>query len=109
MAWVLALGVSAGYLINKNRTMQGIVETAVAKYEDDAAEPATGGVTTAELRATRLDTTHHKIGAFHQDTPEEQRVVLTSKQQEMLSTMHSFESGPGSFGAISVPPGSHAF
>lgn len=104
MAWLLALGVSAGYLINKNRTMQSMVETAVAKYNEDAiVEPATDGVTTAEIRATRKADPYHTIGQYHVDATSEMRTDITSEQQSMLNAMRSFEAGAGKFDAVLDP------
>ena len=42
-AWIVGLAIAAGYLINKNLTVQSRLTQAEAEYQG-AAKPATGGV-----------------------------------------------------------------
>lgn len=48
-AWVVALGLSAGYLINKNVQMRSRLHESMTK-SNAAAHPATDGPPTAEIR-----------------------------------------------------------
>ena len=48
-AWVIALGLSAGYLINKNLTMKHKLEERMTTYQQNA-QPATDGPPTAVIR-----------------------------------------------------------
>ena len=50
--WMLGLGLSAGYLINKNLTMQHRLQERVEEY-NSAAEPSTSGLTSREIRAVK--------------------------------------------------------
>ena len=60
---VMGLGIATGYLVSKNRVIKHQIDNAVAGYEG-SAEPATDGVTSAEIRSTRKLTNHVKFGDF---------------------------------------------
>ena len=48
-AWVIALGVAVGYLTQRKQVVQSRLDAAAAQFEG-AAEPADGGITSAQLR-----------------------------------------------------------
>ena len=49
-AWIIGLGVSIGYLLNKNSKMTSNIDNALAKYETAlSANGTTGGTTSAEI------------------------------------------------------------
>ena len=50
-AWIIGLGVSIGYLLNKNSKMTSNIDNALAKYETAlSANGTTGGTTSAEIQ-----------------------------------------------------------
>ena len=48
-AWVVMLGIGAGYLINKKMIMQGQLQQSVDEFQNSAL-PSDNGVTSAEIR-----------------------------------------------------------
>jgi hypothetical protein len=54
-AWVIALALSAGYLINKNLQVKSQLEQASTKFHSQDAEPAEPGPTSQEIRSKQQD------------------------------------------------------
>ena len=86
-AWVLGLLLGAGYLF-KNHKLPAL---AVAESEyQGAANPATDGVTTAELRATRKDISHTEDSDFNSKLPQAERNVLLEAQGRQRDEVAAF-------------------
>ena len=90
--WVIGLGLAAGYLINKNGVIQGQLESAVAEH-NSAAKPATGGVTSAEVRSVlrRVDD-HVKYGDMNTDLSRSEMDRLASNQESAARQVQQFDS-----------------
>ena len=78
-AWLVGLGVAAGYLINKNHAISSRLDTSIAKY-NSAAEPATGGVTSAEVRSAYKRIDHVKYGDMNPDLPRSEMDALVERE-----------------------------
>ena len=53
-AWVIGLGISIGYLLNKNHKLTSRIQDAVAGYENEhSANGTTGGSTAAEIKQVK--------------------------------------------------------
>ena len=90
-AWIIGLALAAGYLINKNVTVRTQLEDASAEYHSTAA-PATGGVTSAEVRKTWRDTDHTRFGEMTEQLPEAQKRELDQKVQAQQAAVESFDA-----------------
>ena len=91
-AWVIALGLGAGYLINKNVLITNQLAESVEKF-NSAAKPATGGVTSAEVRAAHKRTDHVKYGDMSTDLSRQQMDALHQKRLAAASEAEQFDSG----------------
>ena len=91
--WIVALGLAAGYLINKNVTIKNQLHESVEKFQS-GARPATGGVTSAEVRTAHKRTDHVKYGDMNTDLPREQMDSLHSAQMAAASQAEQFDAGP---------------
>jgi hypothetical protein len=91
-AWVIGLGLSAGYLINKNVSIKTQLETSATQY-NSAAKPATGGVTSAEVRKAYKSKEHVKYGDMNTDLPKKQQEGLDRKQQDLAEEAYVYDAG----------------
>ena len=92
-AWVVALGLGAGYLINKNTIIQDKLAESVAAF-NSSAKPATGGVTSSEVRDAYKRTDFVKYGDMNADLPKKQMDALLEKERVRESDVERFDAGP---------------
>jgi hypothetical protein len=95
-AWIVGLGLAAGYLINKNIAVRARLDDATAEY-NKAAKPATGGVTSAEVRKAWRNTDFTRYGDMSEDLAQSQKMELDRKVQDQQSVVEQYD-------ASSVPP-----
>ena len=90
--WVIALGLSAGYLINKNMVISKQLDDSVAEF-NSAAKPATGGVTSAEVRNAHKRTDHVKYGDMNSELPKQEMDALVAGEVRAASAVEQFDQG----------------
>ena len=90
-AWVIALGLGAGYLINKNTVIQDKLAESVAAF-NSGAKPATGGVTSSQVREAYKRTDFVKYGDMNTDLPREQQEHLAAKERARASDVEQFDA-----------------
>ena len=61
-AWVIGLGVAAGYLVNKNQMVVSRIDNAVAHYSGGDKRESTGGSSSVEIDKAKLIPLNHAIG-----------------------------------------------
>ena len=91
-AWVIAVGLGAGYLINKNVVLKNQLDESVTKF-NTAAKPATGGVTSAEVRSAWKRTDHVKYGDMNTVLPKSEMDGFIRKQENDAAEVEKFEVG----------------
>jgi len=90
--WIVGLGAAALYLFNKNTQLVGRLEHAVDQYYD-AATPATDGVTSAEIRATRaVPDAYHTYGDMNAAAPKERQLELEARRAQAAEEVEQFNS-----------------
>ena len=89
--WVIGLGLAAGYLINKNLAIQGQLESSVAEYQS-AAKPATGGVTSEEVRNAWKRTDYVKYGDMNTDLSRSEMDKLVKMESTAASEVEMYDS-----------------
>lgn len=94
-AWVIGLGLAAGYLINKNLQVSGLIDKAQQNYNNSAA-PSTDGATSSEVRAAWANTDFVKYGDMQEDMPKSQKDLLVARTEQQRQTIESYETPPGS-------------
>lgn len=94
-AWVVGLGLAAGYLVNKNVAIKHQLEESVEEF-NSAAKPATGGVTSAEVRAThrRVDD-YTNYGDMNAALPKKRMDELRSRQVAVAGEAEQFDAAQG--------------
>ena len=94
-AWVIALGLSAGYLINKKLQMTERIEEHVKVYQEQA-KPADPGPTTETIRTVQRTVPdgdkYQDINV--QDLNRKQVAVLTSAREKAHQEVAAYEQGP---------------
>lgn len=93
-AWIIGLAISAGYLINKNLAVQSRLTEAEAEY-NSAAKPATGGVTSAEVRTAWKNTDFSTFGDFNSDWSQSEKRKVVAREAAAAESVQTFESGAG--------------
>ncbi len=93
-AWVIALGLGAGYLINKNLQIASRLETSVAEFEQ-AAKPAEG-LTSQEVRQVQRTV---PIGDRYQDMnlqdlSSADAKALVQERERAHQEVQEYEAGP---------------
>lgn len=89
--WVAGLAVAAAYMMNKNMTeVKSQLDSAENKY-NSAAKPATGGVTSKEIRKSWANTDFVKYGDMSEDLTKAQRNALDEKVQAQQALVEKFE------------------
>ena len=96
---VMGLGIATGYLVSKNRVIKHQIDNAVAGYEG-SAEPATDGVTSAEIRSTRKLTNHVKFGDFKESLPIKERDAVLAQQSAAAKAVDDFNGSAPSIQGI---------
>ena len=91
-AWVIGLGVAAGYLMQRKQVMQDGLTESVAQFQN-AAKPATDGVTTAEIRKTYNQPTFDRD--FHDDLPKSEIQALQSAQTSREKAEKEWDAAQG--------------
>jgi|TARA_Y100000389_G_scaffold200801_1_gene242026 polyhydroxyalkanoate synthesis regulator phasin len=94
-AWVVGLGLAAGYLVNKNVVLKNQLAESVQEF-NSAARPATGGVTSEEVRAThrRVDD-HVKYGDMNAALSKKRMDKLYSDEQAAARDAEQFDAAQG--------------
>ena len=94
-AWVIALGLSAGYLINKNLKMTERLEQQV-KVVNEQSKPSTSGLESEEIRdVQRKVPDADKYADMNiQDLSRERVALLTSARESAHAQAVEFERGP---------------
>lgn len=88
-AWGIGLALGAAYLVNKKFHLDGRLQQAVAEFEG-AADPATDGVTSAEIRAShRQPATRSEV--YNQKLPKEERNILEAKAAAAAQEVKAFD------------------
>lgn len=92
-AWVVALGLSAGYLINKNLVMGSRLAESITTY-NTAVKPATDGPPTREIR--RVQRTIPDADKYQdmnlQDLSAQDVKELTQVQAQAHQTVSAYET-----------------
>lgn len=93
-AWVIALGLSAGYLINKNLKMTEKIEQQV-KVHQEQAKPADPGPATETIRNVQRQVPDgDKYQDMNlQDLSRERVAKLTQERERAHSEVAAFEQG----------------
>ena len=89
-AWVIALGLAAGYLINKNMVISGRLDQAISEF-NSAAKPSTSGVTSAEVRTAWKRTDHVKYGDMNSDLPRKEMDTLAAGEEKAAQEVQQFD------------------
>ncbi|MAH41471.1 MAG: hypothetical protein CMO41_04410 [Verrucomicrobiales bacterium] len=94
-AWVIALGLSAGYLMTKNLQMQKKLDEQI-KIHHEQAEPAKPGPTTERIRdVQRTVPDADKYQDMNiQDIDRERVKELTQAREQAHQEVAAFEQGP---------------
>ena len=93
--WVVGLGLAAGYLVNKNVAIKDQLDQSIEKF-NSAAKPATGGVTSAEVRATHRRVDDHTIyGDMNAAITRREKDELHRQQTQASDEVARYESGEG--------------
>ena len=100
-AWVIGLGLAAGYLVNKNMVMKSQLEQSVANF-NSAAKPATGGVTSKEVRSAHNTTTYEVYGDMNTDLSRGEMDTILKKQATAASEVERFDAGPSAPQVVGV-------
>ena len=90
-AWIIGLALAAGYLINKNISVRTQLEDASAEY-NKAAKPATGGVTSSEVRQAWRNTAFTRFGDMAEDLAESQKMELDRKVQVQREAVEQYDA-----------------
>jgi len=94
-AWVVGLGLAAGYLVNKNVVLKNQLDESVEEF-NSAARPATGGVTSSEVRATHRRVDDHTIyGDMNAALPKKRMDELRSRQLAASEETEQFDAAQG--------------
>lgn len=92
-AWVLGLGLAAGYLMNKKMlSIHSLLEEAENNYQG-VKKPATDSVTTAELRGARSDIRFARFGDMSEKIPTSEKLDLEDQQKRMQQAAREFDAG----------------
>ena len=91
-AWIFGLALAAGYLINKNMTLQSVLDKAESDFQG-AAKPATGGVTTAEVRNAWKSTDYATYGDFNSDWSKQDVMGVVQAEMRQKGVAQNFEDG----------------
>lgn len=94
-AWVIALGLGAGYLINKNLTMSQRIDESVKEYQ--SAAPQEGdGLSSEHVRQVqrRLPDADRYDSMNLDDLPPSDVRVLQRQREAAHQEVVEFESGP---------------
>lgn len=89
-AWVVLLGLGAGYLINKKMIMQGQLEESVNAYQN-AAEPSDNGITTAEIRTSQKSLSSVKYGDMNERLPKSEMDQLLLQQKQAAEQVQAYD------------------
>ena len=101
MAWVIALGISAGYLMSKNQQMHNQLNESVREF-NEAAKPATDGPASQEIRHVQASVPlADRFQDFNlQDLSKQQCQALVDQRQQAAQEIVSYENPPGSLPPI---------
>ena len=94
-AWVIALGLSAGYLVNKNLQMTERLEQQVKVHQEEA-KPADPGPTSEAIRTVqRTVPDADKYQDMNmQDLDKERVKLITTERERAHQRVVQFEEGP---------------
>ena len=92
-AWVIGLGLSAGYLINKNLAMDARLQETV-KEHNQSAKPATDGPPTEEIRQVQrsLPIADRYQDMNLQDLSRQDADALAKEQEAQHQSVSSYEA-----------------
>ena len=90
-AWVVALGLAAGYLINKNMVIKGQLEQSVVEH-NSAARPSASGVTSSEVRAAWKSLDGVKYGDMNTDLPKTQMDSIAASAMAAAGEVAQFDA-----------------
>lgn len=101
-AWVIALGLGAGYLINKNLQIARQIETSVAEYQS-TAKPAEG-LSSAEVRQVQrtVPVADRYEDMNLQDLSRADAQGLVEARERAHQEVAAYESGPAIQGVYLV-------
>ena len=95
-AWVIGLGISIGYLMNKNHKLTSRIEDAVAGYENEhSANGTTGGSTSVEIKQVKNITSSVNCADINALLNGGDVSKITSAQEAASASVLSFDN-PGS-------------
>jgi len=94
-AWIVGLALAAGYLINKNLQVSGLLDKAERVY-NGAAKPSTDGVTSDEVRSAWANTDFTKFGDMQEDLAASQKLSLAAKTENQRALVEAYDAPPGS-------------
>lgn len=89
--WVVGLALAAGYLINKNIQVRGKLEDSKAEYHS-TAKPATGGVTTSEVRSAWANTDFTRYGDMSEDLTQSQKESLDARVVAQKEAVEQYDA-----------------
>ena len=93
-AWVVMLGIGAGYLINKKVIMQGQLQQSVNEFQNSAL-PSDNGVTSAEIRTTHNRVDHVKYGDMNERLPRNEMEQLLQQQKSAAAQVQAYDEASG--------------
>lgn len=90
--WVLALGVSAGYMMSKRVAMESAVERAKKEYDLERVVESTGGSSSTEIRAAKYKV--YCDEAFSPGVSSAYRAEVGGAQSKFADEVATYEAGP---------------
>ena len=90
-AWVIALGLAAGYLMNKNTAIASRLDNSVSEFQG-ASKPATDGVTSQEVRNAYKRTDHVTYGDFNEELPKTEMNSVVAAQKRAADAVEAYDS-----------------
>ena len=94
-AWVIGLGVAAGYLVNKNNKVTSRIDNAVASYENAHTDNGTtGGSTSAEIEYAKALPSSLKCSDINNLISGADLAAINSAQAKSATEVRAYDSAP---------------
>lgn len=91
-AMLFALGVGTAYLMNKKMSLNGHLDDAISKFQNNVAvSPATDGVTSAEVRQAHRKTDHVTDEHLNEKIPPEERRAIHAQEAHYQAEARAFD------------------
>jgi hypothetical protein len=94
-AWIIGLGVSIGYLLNKNSKMTSHIDNAVSRYETaHSGSGTTGGTTSAEISAVKQHPLSQLCSDFSDVISGSEMKAIQGAQESEAANVRAYDSAP---------------